>query len=100
LKDAPVKLREARQEEADLEVILGHETDLGDQVLGDVFGAGLLVDLGGEVETALGGVLVEGALEEEVEGLGDLAFELVAAEEEGVGEFAHRSAYIYAHFSA
>jgi hypothetical protein len=92
-------LGEAAQELADFEVVGGHDADLGRQFLADVFGDGLLVHLGGEVITPLGGVFMEGALEE-VEGLVDLAFELFLAELENFGWFAHKYAYIYAYFRA
>jgi hypothetical protein len=51
------------------------------------------------VIAALGGVLVEGSLEE-VEGLEDLALELLLAELEEFGLFAHRYAYYYAYYRA
>jgi hypothetical protein len=81
-------------------MVLGHKANLRDQLLANVFGAGFLIEFGGEMESALGGGFVEGTLEEEVEGLGDLAFELVPAEGEGVALFAHTCASIYAHFRA
>jgi hypothetical protein len=84
LKQPPVSLRETLQEFAHLEVIAGHGSDLGDQLLADVFGNGLLVHLEGEVITALRGVLVEGALEE-FQSVVDLALELFFAEPENFG---------------
>jgi len=81
LEQTPVHLREALKELADLEVVAGHSADLGHEFFADVFGESLLVDLGGEVVAALGGVLVEGTLEE-VEGVVNLAFELFLAEQE------------------
>jgi hypothetical protein len=99
LEQAPVGVGEALEELADLEVIGCHGADAGDQFFADVFGEGLLVDFGGEVVAALGGVFMEGALEE-VQGGGDLALELFFAEEEELMLFAHTSAYLYAHFRA
>jgi hypothetical protein len=58
------------------------------QFFADIFGHGLLVHLEGQVVPALGGVLVEGALEE-LEGVVDLAFELFLAEAENFGSCAH-----------
>jgi hypothetical protein len=51
------------------------------------------------VIAALGGILVEGALEE-VQGVGDLAFELFLTELEHFTWLAHKYAYIYAYFRA
>jgi hypothetical protein len=99
LEQAPVDLRKAAQELADFEVVGGHGADLGRQFLADVFGDGLLVHLGGEVIAALGGVFMEGSLEE-VQGLIDLAFELFLAEPKNFGVFAHKYAYLYAYFRA
>lgn len=76
-------------------MIPGQGADLGHQFLTDIFGDGLLVHLGGEVMAALGGVFVEGSLEE-VEGLEDLALELLLAELEEFGWLAPRYAYYYA----
>jgi hypothetical protein len=45
----------------------------------------------------LGGVLVEGSLEQ-VQGVVDLAFKLFLPELEEFGSFAHKYAYIYAYF--
>jgi hypothetical protein len=87
------------EEFADLEMIAGHGADLGHEFLPDVLGDGLLVHLGGEVIAALGGVFMEGPLEQ-VEGLVDLAFELFLAELKNFGWFAHMYAYIYAYFKA
>ena len=64
---------------AKLEMIAGHGADLRDQFLANVFGDGLLMELGGEVIAALGGILVEGTLKE-IQGGGDLAVELFLAE--------------------
>ena len=80
-------------------MVAGHGLDLGDQFLADVFGDGFLSHLGGEVEPALGGVFMEGTLQE-LKGLVDLAFELFLAEPESLGGFAHKYAYIYAYFKA
>jgi hypothetical protein len=99
LEEAPVGVGEALEEFADLEVIGGHGADLGHQFPADVFGDGLLVDLGGEVIPTLGGVLVKGTLEE-VQRLVDLALELLLAELEDFALFAHKYAYIYAYFRA
>jgi hypothetical protein len=97
LEQPPVSLGETLEEFADFEVIAGHGADLGHQVLADVFGDGLLVHLGGEVVTPLGGILVERALEE-LQGIVDLALELLFAELENFGWLAHKYAYIYAYF--
>jgi hypothetical protein len=99
LEQAPIDLGETAQEFADFEVIGGHGADLGHQVFAHVFGDGLLVHFGGEVVAALGGVFMEGPLEE-VQGLGELALELFLAEAEELVLFAHMSAYLYAHFKA
>jgi hypothetical protein len=79
LKQLPVDFGEACQNAAELEMVAGHGTDLGDEVQADVFGDGFLVDLGGEVKAALGGVLMEGALEQFEGGIG-LADELFLAD--------------------
>ena len=79
MEQAPVDLGEANQQMAKLEVIAGHGADLRDQVLANVFGDRFLIELGGEVIAALGGILVEGTLEE-VQGGVDLAMELFLAE--------------------
>ena len=97
MEEPPISIRKPLEEFADFEVIAGHRADLGCQFLADVFGDGLLVHLGGEVVAALGGVFVEGALEE-IQGIVDLAFELFLAELENFMLFAHRYAYIYAYF--
>jgi hypothetical protein len=99
LEQAPVGLGEALEELTDLEVIARHGPDPGDQFLADVLGHGLLVHLGGEMVAALGGVFVEGALEE-VQSVLDLALELIPAEPEQLSFFAHMYAYIYAYFRA
>jgi hypothetical protein len=87
------------EEFADLEVIARHGPDAGDQFGADVLGDGFLVHLGGEVEAALGGVFMERALQE-VQGVVDLAFELLLAELEDFVFFAHTYAYIYAYIKA
>ena len=99
LEQAPVGLREPLQESAHLQVVAGQGADLGNQFLADIFGDRLLIHLGGEVITALGGVLVEGSLEE-IKGLEDLALELLLAELEEFGLFANKYAYIYAYYRA
>jgi hypothetical protein len=99
LEQAPVGVGETLEEFADLEVIGGHGPDAGDQFLAHVLGEGFLVHLGGEVVAALGGVFMEGALEE-VQGLDDLALELFLAELEELVLLAHKYAYIYAYFKA
>jgi hypothetical protein len=99
LQQAPVSLGETLEELAHLEVIAGHGTDLRHQLLADVFGDSLLVDLSGEVVTPLGGILVKGTLEE-LQSVSDLALELFFAELEDFGLFAHKYAYIYAYFMA
>jgi hypothetical protein len=97
LQQAPVGLREALEEFADLEVIGGHGPDAGDQFPADVLGHSLLVHFGGQVIAPLGGIPVQGALEE-VEGVVDLPFELFLAELEDFVFFAHKYAYISAYF--
>jgi hypothetical protein len=99
LEPAPVGLREPLEEAADLEMVGRHGADPRDQILADIFSDGLLVHLGGEVVAALGGIFVEGALEE-VEGGVNLALELFLAELENLVWIAHRYAYIYAYFTA
>jgi len=79
LEQTPVDLGEANQQLAELEVITGHGADLGDQLLANVFGDGLLIKLGGEVIAALGRIFVERPLEE-IQGGGDLAEKLFLAE--------------------
>jgi hypothetical protein len=64
LEQPPVGVGETLEELAQLEMVAGHGADLGDQFLSDVFGAGFLVHLGGEMVAALGGVFVEGTLEQ------------------------------------
>ena len=49
--------------------------------------------LSGQMIAALGGIFVQGALEE-VQGLVDLALELFLAEPKDFGLFAHKYAYI------
>ena len=73
-------------------MVLGHEPSARHQFLADVFGDGSLLDFGGEVEAALGRVLMEGTLEEEVQALGDEPLELLAAEQEGIKSFTHKYA--------
>jgi hypothetical protein len=97
LEQAPISLGKALEELADFEVISGHGADQGHPFLADVAGDGFLVNLEGEVIAALGGIFVEGPLEE-VEGLEDLALELFLAEVEEFGLFAHAYAYLYAYF--
>ena len=79
MEQPPVSFREPLQEFADLEVIAGHGPHQWDQFFAHILGHGFLVDLEGEVIASLGGVFVEGALEE-VQGVVDLAFELFPAE--------------------
>jgi len=79
LEQTPVDLGKADQQLAQLEVIAGHGPDLRHQLLAHVFGDRFLVELGGEVVTALGGIFMEGTLEQ-MEGGGDLAVELLLAE--------------------
>jgi hypothetical protein len=99
LEQAPVGVGETLQELAQLAMVLGHGADLGDQVLTDVLGDGLLVHLGGEVVAPLRGVFVEGTLEE-VKGFVDLPLELLLAAPEGVMLFAHKYTYTYAYIYA
>jgi hypothetical protein len=97
LEQPPVDLRETLEQEADAAVVAGHGADLGHEFLADVAGAGLLVDLDGEMVAALGGVFMERALEE-VQGGVDLAPELFLAEPEGGARIIHTYAYKYAYF--
>jgi hypothetical protein len=99
LEQAPVGVGEALEESAHLEVIARHGADQRDQFFADIPGHGFLVHLDGQVVAALGGILVEGALEE-VQGVLDLAFELFLAELEDFTLLAHEYAYIYAYFRA
>ena len=99
MEQAPVGVGKALQEPAQLPMVLGHGADLGDQVLTDVLGDGLLVHLGGEVVAPLRGVFVEGTLEE-VKGFVDLPLELLLAEPEGVMWFAHMYTYVYVYIYA
>jgi hypothetical protein len=95
LEQAPVGFGEALEEFTDFKVIAGHGPDLRDQFLANIFGDGLLLDLEGEVIAALGGILVEGALEQ-FEATVDLTLELFLAEAEEFGLFTH-SMRIYTH---
>jgi hypothetical protein len=97
LEKLPVDLRKAHQQLPDLEMVASHQADLGNQVAADIFGDGLLVDLAGEVVTALGRVLVERALEEQREGVLDLAEELFLAEKEEGALARFHSMRIYTH---
>jgi len=99
LKQAPVSLREPLEELAHFEVVARHGADLGHQLLADVFGDGLLVQLGRQVVAALGGIFVKRTLEE-LQRLVDLALELFLAELKNFGLFAHKYAYIYAYLEA
>jgi hypothetical protein len=99
LEQAPVGLREPLEELADLKVISSHGADQRHQFLADVFGHGFLLHLESEVIAALRGIFVKRALEQ-VKGLVDLALELLFAELEEFGLFAHKYAYIYAYFEA
>jgi hypothetical protein len=98
LEQAPVSFREPLEELADFKVVAGHGADQRDQFLADIFGHRLLVHLDREVVASLGGVFVEGALEE-IQSVVDLAFELLLAKLEEFTLFAHdKYAYIYAYF--
>jgi hypothetical protein len=77
----------------------GHGADQGNQFPADVFGHRFLVHLESQVVTALGGVLVERALEE-FQGIVDLTLELFLAESEDLKLLAHKYTYIYAYFWA
>jgi hypothetical protein len=99
LEQAPVGLRKPLEEFADFEVVAGHGANLGHQFFADIFSESLLIHLGGEVVAALGGVLVEGSLEE-FQGVIDLPLELFPTELEDLVLFAHMYAYLYAHFMA
>ena len=100
MQETPVDVRKADQVLAQAPLVLGHEPHARHQFFADVFGDGSLLDFGGEVEAALGRVLMEGTLEEEVQALGDEPLELCAAEPEGIGSFTHMYAYTYAHYKA
>ena len=99
MEQPPISLGEPLQEFADLEMIGRHGADQGDQFFADAFGDGFLVLFEGEMVAALGGIFVEGTLEE-FQGLMDLAFELRAAELENFALLAHKYAYIYAYSRA
>jgi hypothetical protein len=99
LEQPPIDIGETAQDLSHFKVVVGHGAHLGCELFADVLGAGLLLDLGGEVEAALGGVLMERTLEQEIEDGGDLPFDLIPAEEEGFALFAHWYAYIYAYYS-
>ena len=90
---------EAAQELADFEVVGGHGADQRHQVLAQMLGDGVLIDLDGQVITALGRIFMQGALQEG-QGVLDLALELFLAEAENFMLFARKYAYIYAYFRA
>jgi hypothetical protein len=71
LEQAPVGFRKPLEELADFEVVSRHSANLGDELFANIFGHGLLLDLGGEMEAALRGILMKGSLKE-VESVGDL----------------------------
>jgi len=77
----------------------GQRADLGDEFLADIFGDGFAVHLGGQMPAALGGVLVERALQQ-VQGVVDLPFKLFLPEQQVFALFAHEYAYNYAYFKA
>jgi hypothetical protein len=79
LEQAPVGIGKPLEELANFEMVAGHGANLGDQRFANIFGHSLLGHLGGEVVTPLGGILVQGALEE-VQGVIDLPLELFPAE--------------------
>jgi len=94
----PVDLGEPLEELADLEMILGHGANLGDEFFADILGDSFILNLSGQVIATLGRVFVKRALEE-IQGGGDLTFELLLAEPERSGfGIAHVNAYIYAYF--
>ena len=99
MEQSPVSLRESLQEFAHFKVITGHGPDQRDQFLAHVLGDGFLVHLDREVIAPLGGVFMEGALEQ-VQGVVDLVLELFLAELENFDFFAHKYAYIYAYYMA
>jgi hypothetical protein len=99
LQQAPVGLGQAAQELTDFEVVGGHGTDQWHQVLADVFGDGFRMDLEGQVIAALGWIFVEGALQE-MQGLLDLALELILPQPERLTLFIHMYAYNYAYIGA
>jgi hypothetical protein len=92
-------LGQAAQELTDFEVVGGHGADQRHQLFADVLGDGFLVDLEGQVVAALGGIFVEGALQE-VQGLLDLALELILSGLESLALFIHMYAYNYAYINA
>ena len=79
MEQAPVDLGEPNQQMAKLEVITGHGAHLGNQLLANIFGDSLLIELGGEVIAALGRIFVQRTLKE-IQSGGDLAEELFLAE--------------------
>jgi len=99
LEQAPVDVGEPGQQPAGFEMVTGHGADPRYPVLADVFGVGFAVRLEGEMKASLGGIFVEGSLQQ-VQGVADLAAELVSAKEESFSGLAHKYAYIYVHFNA
>ena len=99
MEQAPVGVGEAAQKLADFEVVGGHGADQRHQVLAHMLGDGVLIDLDGQVITALGRIFMQGALQEG-QGVLDLALELFLAEAENFMLFARKYAYIYAYFRA
>jgi hypothetical protein len=92
-------LGKALEEFADFEMVGGHGPDQRDQFFADVFGESFLIHLEGQVVAALRGIFVDRTLEE-IEGVIDLALELLLAELEDFTLLAHKYAYIYAYFRA
>ena len=92
LEQAPISLGETLKQFADFEVIACHRPDLGNELPANVFGQGLLVHFGGQVVPTLRRIFVKRALEE-IQGLIDLALELLFAEVKKFGLLAHVYAY-------
>jgi len=86
LEQLPIDLGKTAQELSQFKMIGGHGANLRDQFGPDIFGDGLLVNLGGEMPATLGGVFMQGTLEE-VQRLADLAFELILAEAQSFSVF-------------
>jgi hypothetical protein len=64
LEQTPVDAAKQGQELTHVEMVGGHGSDPGDQLLAHVFGEGFLVNFESGVIAALGGVFVQRALEE------------------------------------
>ena len=76
-----------------------HGADQRHQFQAHILGDGFLFDLEGQVIAALGGIFMQGALQE-IQGLLDLALELILSQLERLALFVHTYAYNYAYFTA